>query len=176
MANILIVDDDEMILSAFTRVLRKYPWNITTVSSPIKALELCSQKQWNVLISDYKMPEMDGVKFLERAHGICPNALLMIMSANIDFDGLSEALNRANVHRFISKPWDDLILGRTINEAVVHQNLLAENTKLANMVRRQKRMLDQQKSELMRLESESPGITKVNWDEDGAIILDDSDY
>lgn len=175
MANILLVDDDELIISAFKRSLRKFEWTIDSYSNPLDALAATEKNQYNLLISDYMMPQMNGIDFLERAHHNVPSALLIIMSANIDLKGLTEALNRANVHRFIPKPWDDLLLGRMITEAIVHQNLVSENTRLANEVRRQKAVIDKQQQELYRLEQESPGITQVDFDEDGAIVLDEND-
>jgi DNA-binding NtrC family response regulator len=176
MANILVVDDDELIISAFRRTLRKFDWAIDSFTNPLDALAATEVKSYNLLISDYMMPQMNGIDFLAKAHQKAPDALLIIMSANIDLQGLTEALNRANIHRFIPKPWDDLLLGRMISEALTHQNLLSENARLANEVRRQKAIIDKQQQELARLEQESPGITQVEFDEDGAIVLDENDY
>jgi len=175
MSKLMVVDDDQGILRAFKRTLRKSDFKITTFDSPLKAIEASKEDIWDVVISDYKMPEMDGIQFLESVQKHLPHALLIIMSANIDLTALAEALNRANIHRFITKPWDDLLLGRTINEAVNHQKLLFENQKLADEVRMQKKVIDKQQSELQRLEQESPGITQVEFDEDGAIVLGDFD-
>jgi DNA-binding NtrC family response regulator len=176
MAQILLVDDDELIISAFRRTLRKFNWTIDAFSNPLDALAATETNHYNLLISDYMMPQMNGIDFLEQAHRNVPDALLIIMSANIDLQGLTDALNRANVHRFIPKPWDDLLLGRMITEAITHQNLVSENARLANEVRRQKAIIDKQQQELARLEQESPGITQVEFDEDGAIVLDENDY
>ncbi|WP_144395139.1 response regulator [Pleionea sediminis] len=174
MTKILIVDDDEMILSAFHRSVRKYGWQIETLSSPVEALKRTNE-HWNIIISDYKMPEMDGIKFLERAKLNAPNALLIIMSANIDLNGLADALNRVHIHKFIPKPWDDILLAQALIEAVAHQQLLESNQNLANQVREQQRIINKQQDELSKLEKDSPGITHVRRDDAGAIYLDDDD-
>lgn len=172
MSNILVVDDEQSILNSFKRTLKKFDWNIHTNSNPLATLADSGKSKWDVIISDYKMPGLNGIEFLKQISIENPDAILIIMSANIDLETLTVALNEANIHRFIPKPWDNLVLGRTISEALSHQKLLRENKLLADQVRNQKSIIDKHEKELLRLEKESPGITKVEFDEDGAIQLD----
>ncbi len=175
MEKILVIDDDDFILSAFKRTLKKQPWQIDTYNTPAAALEASRNGHWELIITDYRMPKMDGIELLQNISPLQPQAIKIIMSANIDLEGLSEALNRASVHRFITKPWDDTILVTTIKESLQYQQLLAENKRLADEIRIQKKLIDHQQAELQRLETESPGITQVNWDDDGSIILSEDD-
>jgi response regulator RpfG family c-di-GMP phosphodiesterase len=130
---------------------------------------------FDIIISDYRMPEMDGVAFLKAMREIQPDAVRFILSGFADLGGLIGAINEARIHRFISKPWDDYALIADIRQALEFRNLQIENQRLADQVRHQQGLISQQELELARLEAESPGITKVRRRADGGILLEEDD-
>jgi len=173
---IIILDDEEGVLKALKRSLRNYGWHLLTFTDPEAALNVAATQEIDLVISDYRMPAMDGVTFLKELMAIQPDSFRIILSGQADMDGVLAAINQAEIYRFITKPWNDSELAFTIEQALTYRRLLLENRRLADLVRKQQVQLDYQKTELDRLEIESPGITRVEFDADGAIVLDDGDY
>jgi len=179
MARILLVDDEPNVLRSLKRVLR-LPGPpvlaleaIETFESPLSALERLRDFAFDLILSDYRMPEMDGVAFLSASRQIQPDAARLILSAQADLKGLIGAINEAGIHRFIMKPWDDVDLRVALAEALEHRELLLENRRLADEVRLARGLISRRELELRRLEEESPGITKVKWGPDGSVLLED---
>ncbi len=175
MKRVMIVDDEQGVLNALKRSLRSEGWALMTFSSPEEALNVAASETIDLVISDYRMPQMDGVAFLKAFKAIQPDSFRIILSGQADMAAVLHAINEAEIYRFITKPWDDAELKMTIDKALNHREILLENRRLADLVRQQKVQLDYQKVELDRLETECPGITQVNWDSDGSIILSEAD-
>jgi DNA-binding NtrC family response regulator len=173
MIRIQLVDDEPHILSALKRLLRSEAWHVDTFSSPEEALQALQANDYAVIVSDYQMPSMDGVTYLRFAKQRQPDALRMVLSAHGDRHSMMQAINHAEIYRFLSKPWEDYEIKTAIKAAVDLYNLKIENRDLMNEVRAQQNVLEKQKNELMRLESEHPGITRVTRDADGSVLLDD---
>lgn len=172
MTTIAFIDDEINILSSIKRLLRHQGWDILTFSSPeVAVTELSGRQDIEIIVSDYRMPVMDGVETLNILKKGCPNALRMILSGHADLQGVLLAVNQAEIYRFITKPWVDEDFIVTLEKAVQYQNLMQDNLRLSEMVRQQQGKINRQQSELRRLESESPGLTKVNWDDDGSIDI-----
>ena len=180
MANLLIVDDEPNVLNALRRmcqnnaILPAIPdLSVTIFTSPVQALDYVSLHKVDLVLSDYRMPEMDGAVFLTRVREVQPDAARIILSACTDMDGIIRAINHAGIFRFVSKPWSDHDLKAAIIEVLAHRSLLLENRRLADEVRSQRGVISRQQLELERLEAESPGITRVHWSEDGGVLLQD---
>lgn len=171
---ILLVDDEPNILKALTRVLKHYA--ITTASSGQEALILADATEFDIVISDYRMPEMDGITFLEKFMALQPDAIRIIVTGYADLDAAQNAINTLGVFRFINKPWNNLEIIHAVEKGLELKWILQENKQLADQVRQQQARLNEQDAILKALEAEEPGITKVNWAPDGSIILDESDY
>ena len=180
MSSLLIVDDEPNVLSALRRlcqnaaILPAIPDPaIVVFTSPAEALDHVDNNPVDLVISDYRMPDMDGATFLARVRERQPDTARIIMSACSDIDGIVRAVNHAGIFRFVSKPWSDPDLKAAILEVLAHRSLLLENRRLADEVRGQRDLITRQKLELERLERESPGITKVRWTEDGGVLLEE---
>ena len=180
MANLLIVDDEPNVLSALRRMCQNSAIapaipdpSITTFTSPLQALSYVTNHRVDLVISDYRMPDMDGAVFLTRVREVQPDAARIILSACTDMDGIIRAINHAGIFRFVSKPWSDHDLKTAIIDVLAHRSLILENRRLADEVRSQRGVISRQQLELERLEIESPGITQVRWSEDGGVLLQD---
>lgn len=181
MSRILIVDDEEAILKALHRLLRIAPCTygnrnftlvVDTCASPLAALELLGQTDYDLIISDYRMPGMDGVEFLKAAKAIQPDAARLILSGYADLNALLRAVNEVGIERFVGKPWNDYELMSAIAQSLAHHELLLENRQLADLVRLEMGDKTPEQLEFERLEAMEPGITEVNWGPDGSVLLD----
>lgn len=184
MHRIMLVDDEQNILSALRRLFvspslqdtGSPKFQVETFTSPQQALRRAEDGVvFDLVISDYRMPEMDGVAFLKAFRQIQPHAERLILSGYADLEALVGAINEAQIFRFISKPWHDYELKAAVAQALAHRNLLRDNQQLADQVRLQVGVISKQEMALRRLEEESPGITKVHWGEDGSVIFDETE-
>ena len=181
MSRILIVDDEESILKSLQRVLRVAPCTfgtktfrleVRTFSSPLLALEAAREEDFDLFISDYRMPVMDGIEFLKAAKAIQPDAARLILSGYADLNALLRAVNEVGIERFIGKPWNEFELMSAIAQILAHRELLLENRQLANLVRLEMGDVTPEQLEAERLEQIEPGITEVNWGPDGSVLID----
>jgi two-component system, probable response regulator PhcQ len=179
MAKLLIVDDEPNVLNALRRMCLNHDQapaipdpDVTTFISPMEALAYLRDHPVDLVISDFRMPEMDGALFLTKARALQPHTARIIISAYTDIDGIMRAINDAGIFQFVSKPWSDHALKTTIVQVLGYRALQMENQQLADEVRRQRGLISKQQQELDRLELESPGITRVRWSEDGGVMLE----
>jgi len=173
MTQILMVDDEENILRALRRSLAPEGYHIEDFTDPRAALARAEAAPFDLFLSDYRMPHMDGVTFLSRIKASHPDAARLIISGQADLEGLLAAINEAEIQRFISKPWENYDLRTTIRQALSHRATVLENRMLADQVRRQQTQLNEQARMLDRLEKEFPGISSVRRTADGAVVLDE---
>jgi two-component system, probable response regulator PhcQ len=163
---ILLVDDEPGILSALRRVFATArpedvggePIAVEAFDDPEAALARAGEQPFDLVISDYRMPKLSGVEFLERLIEIQPACARLILSAYTDLDGLVGAINRARISRFLSKPWHDVELKLAVRQALEWRALQRENARLADLVRVQRGELTRAQMELKRLEEQFPGL------------------
>ncbi len=134
---VLIVDDDELILKALARILESAGFEPRCYLGPDEALAAIERDAPVVVISDYMMPDMDGVTFLKQARLRCPGAVRILCTAAEDFRVALQAVNSGEVFRIISKPWHQQELLATVNQAAEAARLRRENERLTNEVQRQ---------------------------------------
>ena len=162
---ILIVDDEEMILKSIFRVLRNDNYQILTAQSGGEGFAVLKQYDVHLVISDQKMPGMNGLDFLKRVKIDYPQILTIMLTGHAELEIAMEAINEAGVYKFILKPWNDDDLKVTVRRALEALELICERDSLLQQVKVQDAFLQD-------LEKEFPGISKVERDEDGYIILD----
>jgi two-component system probable response regulator PhcQ len=176
MRRFLLVDDEINILQALQRTLRQKirdeEFLMELYTDPRQALQRISEVAFDFVISDFHMPHMNGVDFLERVREVQPDAVRLMLSASSDFDTIVNAINRAEVFRYISKPWTATELEEIIRLSLERRDKVLEDRCLADEVRVQRGALTAQELEVRRLEEEEPGITKVHWGPDGSVMLD----
>lgn len=183
MQRMLIVDDDEDILKALRRLFSLTPCTVGEQTfrlavdvfvSPQLALEKARQTAYALVISDYRMPTMNGVQFLKAFRQIQPEVPRLILSGYADLNGLIEAINEAGISRFIAKPWNDYELVASVGQVLALHQLTQENQRLADQARLAQGTISAEELERKRLEAVEPGITKVHWGPDGSVLLDPS--
>lgn len=134
---VLFVDDEANILASIQRLLRKEAYQFRSTTSPIDALRLVAEEEFAVVVSDHRMPEMEGTRFLEQVKEISPRSVRILLTGYADLNSTIDAINRGSVYRFISKPWSDQELLAIIHQAVSHFNLVGENRRLDELTIKQ---------------------------------------
>lgn len=176
MRRVLILDDEVHVLAALQRLLRQaFPpdsLRVEAFSEPEEAIMRCGEMAFDVVMSDYRMPGLNGADVLHLVKGLQPDAVRLVLSASTDFSEIMNAVNRAEVFRYVAKPWDTDELIRIFEAAFARHDELAGARRLADESRASRGELTPQELEARRLEAEDPGITQVNWDKDGGIRLD----
>ena len=127
--NILIVDDEPAITQSLKRSLRD-EYEVFTANSAAEALEVMRVNEIAVIITDQRMPDMQGVDFLVAARAIQPNSLSVLLSGYSDVQALIGALNIKTVRGFIPKPWDNQALLEKISDAAKEYRVVFKNPKL----------------------------------------------
>ena len=135
---LLLVDDEESITKALTRMFRREGYEIYTASSGQKGLEVLKEdkKPFSLIISDQRMPGMTGAQFLEKAKKIFPNAMRILLTGYSDMDAIVDAINKGEIHRYLTKPWNDNDLLIQIRHAIEQYELTLENKRLLALTRR----------------------------------------
>jgi len=133
---ILFVDDDTNILAAHRRQFHK-KFNVVTVDSGNKGIDvLKEQGPIAVVVSDYRMPEMNGVQFLSTVRQIMPDTVRILLTGQADMQASIDAINEGNIFRFLSKPCSTEVLTKSLNAAVEQYRLItAERELLENTLR-----------------------------------------
>lgn len=181
MYRIMLVDDEPNILSALRRALAKLTPDeldgerpiVEPFSSGDEALKRASEARFDLVISDFRMPEMDGLEFLKLMIDRQPTIARIVLSGYTDLDSVVAAVNEVQIFRYMSKPWNDAELRLIVRQALGQRALMLENERLANLVRAQQRALSRHEQELQRLERECPGITQLEVDDNGGITIED---
>lgn len=173
-AHILIVDDEESIRSALRRVLRR-DYQLSFASSAAEALERLRQERPDVILSDHLMPEMTGLELLKRCRLLYPHMGRVVLTGQAEMSMVISAINEGSVFRFLTKPWDEDELKLTIHLAVEHARTLSETHTASAESARQDDVTQTGDQELTHLEAAHPGLTSVQRDSDGAILIDDAE-
>jgi response regulator RpfG family c-di-GMP phosphodiesterase len=129
---ILFVDDDENILSGYNRNLRA-KFSVVTNSNAIEALELIKTAEaFSVIVSDFKMPSMDGITFLSWVKEISPDSVRIILTGFADINNAINAVNEGNVFRFLTKPISHENLISSLNAGIEQYKLVTAEKELLN--------------------------------------------
>jgi response regulator RpfG family c-di-GMP phosphodiesterase len=162
---VILIDDEPGVLRALERVLRREPFEVTTTTSPSELLHTLRSQEFAVIVSDQRMPDIQGTELLEQSRSIAPHAVRITLTGYADKDAAIDAINRGSVSRFLTKPWDDDVLRREIRDAVDSYNLRAENRRLLDLTQRQNAELREINENLeARVAGRTAEITRLNQD------------
>lgn len=140
---LLFVDDEESITKALRRLFRKEEYDIYTAASGQEGLDRLREvgKPFSLIISDQRMPEMNGAEFLEKAKGIFPQAIRILLTGYSDMDAMVDAINKGGIHRYFTKPWNDDDLLLQVRQSLEQYELVLENRRLLVLTRKQNKEL-----------------------------------
>lgn len=131
---ILVVDDEPDILFSLQALLR-HDFEVHTASSGAEALEVLRQSPVHLIVSDQRMPAMSGAEFLCRAKCECPRAVRVIFTGYADLKAVIDAVNRGEIYRYLTKPWDPDDLVAVLKEACRRYDADSERDRLLSDVR-----------------------------------------
>ncbi len=147
---VLLVDDEENILRSLKRVLRRGDWEIETARDGAEALEVFLRFRPHVVISDFRMPGMTGVELLARVKEQAPQVQRIMLTGHADQQAIEDAINRAEVFRFLTKPWNDAQLVSMVKSAFEQHGLLEENQRLFQLAHEKAEALESLNADLER--------------------------
>nr|WP_281432332.1 HD domain-containing phosphohydrolase [Desulfatitalea alkaliphila] len=147
---LLLVDDEISITRALQRLFRKEGYRILTAQSGPEALEVLGRQEppVSMIISDQRMPVMNGAQFLEQAKDLQPRAIRYLLTGYSDLEAVIQAVNRGEIHRYLSKPWNDEDLLLQVRQSLEHFELLSENQRLTELTIAQNQQLSRLNQEL----------------------------
>jgi len=125
--NILLVDDEEMVLDSLQQLIElETDYIVHTSANPLNALELLEKNEIDVIITDYLMPEMNGIEFLIEAKKMISNSTLIMLTGYADKENAIRAINEVGIYQYIEKPWDNEDFLIHVKNAVERVDLLGE--------------------------------------------------
>lgn len=127
---ILCVDDEPNVLNALKRLFLDENYTTLTASSAREGLGVLEQEEVQIVVSDYRMPEMNGVEFLREVYKRWPGTVRIVLSGYADASATVEAINEGHIYKFVPKPWNDDDLLVTIKNAIERYTLYALNREL----------------------------------------------
>lgn len=144
---ILLVDDEEAILSSLRRLFRQDGYQIDAMTQPMQALSLVTSNNYDLVISDMRMPEMDGAAFLQAVATYSPNTMRLLLTGYADQEATVRAINLGRIHGYLRKPWDNQQLREQVSKCLTSK---AES--------------DKQRTMTYKLQKLSLGLTRTNRD------------
>lgn len=127
---ILLVDDEPNVLRALQRVFRQENYQVVTAGNGQEALDLLRRETFQLMISDYMMPVMNGGELLRQAKALHPDLIRIMLTGHADTGAVMAAINEGAVYKFILKPWDDDDLRVTVALALEQYELIGKNKAL----------------------------------------------
>lgn len=163
---VLFVDDEKHVVDALAKNLRKEPYNIITSTDPLAALEIIKERDIALVVADYMMPGLNGIAFLLKVKELSPLTMRLILTGHKDFDMAITAINKGEVYRFITKPTDSAEMRISLKQALDYRKIVKENIRLKEEVKKNSEYINS-------MEKAYPGITQIEKDDSGAIIISD---
>jgi sigma-B regulation protein RsbU (phosphoserine phosphatase) len=147
--SILYIDDEEQNLTSFKSTFRR-DYRIHVAASGEQALEIMENHNIQLVITDQRMPDMTGIDFLEKIVPLYPDCMRMIMTGYSDMEAVIQAINKGNIYRYISKPWNREDLKISIDSALEVYNLKWQNKHLIDNLKEANQTLEQKVMERTR--------------------------
>ena len=136
--SILLIDDEEAILDIMTMTLADEGYDLHTAGSAEEGLKILKESpNFSLIISDQLMPGMTGVQFFAKARNICPDAMRVLLTGYTDTDAIIDAINSGGIHLYLTKPWRKNELLHTIRQMLTKAELVIENRRLDELVKKQ---------------------------------------
>ncbi|RJQ52423.1 MAG: response regulator [Nitrospiraceae bacterium] len=137
--NILIVDDERGVLSSLKRELADEPYNVLCAGGGNEALKILSENPCKVIVTDVKMPGMDGFELLAGIKESYPGVIRVVLSGHSDVRLILDIVNKGGIDRYLTKPWDIADVKATIRQCIELFDLRQEVYELRKMIKQQGR-------------------------------------
>lgn len=182
MANIVVVDDEKMVTSAFKTLFKVEGFNDAHLfNSPKDALDYLKSETPDLIISDFIMPEMNGLEFLREAKKLHSDVSMILLTGYADKENAIKAINEIGLYKYIEKPWDNDDLIMNIKNAVERSHLIENlntkikeleilNNKLDNYSKNLEKIVEDRTKDLSIANNKLSGI--INNCADGIVIID----
>jgi two-component system, NtrC family, sensor kinase len=148
---ILFVDDEQNVLNAINRAFIDEDYKIVTATSGQEGLEYLKEDIFQVVVSDYRMPGLNGIEFLRKVYNNWPETVRIVLSGYADVATIVEALNEGQIYKFIPKPWNDNDLKITISNALERYFLYKRNMELTKELSKKNEDLENLNMQLNKL-------------------------
>jgi response regulator RpfG family c-di-GMP phosphodiesterase len=159
---VLCVDDEPNILSALKRALRG-GCRVLTAGSGAQAIEVLQSERVDLIISDMRMPGMDGAQLLEHAHRHWPQTVRILLTGYADMAATVAAINRGRIFRYINKPWDDGELQMTVRQGLERLTLERDKQRLEALTQTQNEQLSEINAQLeQRVQERTAEVTQAH--------------
>ncbi len=145
---VLFVDDEAHVLAALKRLLRKEAFRTFFAASAEEALDLLRREEIRLVVADERMPGVSGIELLQEVKRLYPRTVRVILSGYADVAAVVDAINKGEVYRFFSKPWNDDELKSSLRQCLEHWRILSQNRDLLETTDAQNRQLQQMNEQL----------------------------
>ncbi len=159
MAKILLTDDEEGLRLLLGRQLRRGGHDVVLACDGMEAAGLLAEQEFDLIVSDMKMPRLDGMGLLEKAKSIAPNTEFIILTGHGNLENAVEAFKTGNVFDYLLKPLDDITeLNAVVDRAIERRHLKTENDRLVGELQAKVSDLEHARARLAHL-AERDGLT-----------------
>ena len=181
-AQIILVDDEKMVTSAFRTLLKVEGYkNINCFNNPEEALEFLKENSPDIIVSDFLMPQMNGLEFLTQAKTMYPEVSMILLTGYADKENAIKAINDIGLYKYIEKPWDNDDLLMNLRNGIERSHLLSDlRAKIAELEDAKKqleiystdleKLVAERTKDLLIANNKLSGI--INYCADGIIIID----
>jgi len=145
---ILFVDDEQNILSSLRRLFRSEGYEVFLATSGREGLAVLEREPIDLVVSDMRMPEMDGAAFLKQVATRWPDVIRILLTGYADITSTIAAINEGHIYRYLSKPWEDNDIKLSVRHALERKFLERERARLAELTQRQNEELKELNSHL----------------------------
>ncbi len=142
-ANLLFVDDEPNVLKSLNRLFRSADYNIHLAENGLAGIEILKNQAIDLIISDMRMPQMDGAEFLTQAAENWPDAVRILLTGYSDISSTIAAVNNGKIYSYCTKPWEETELKSLVKNALEQKWLREERQQLFEIVNRQNRELSE---------------------------------
>ncbi|MBV8760597.1 MAG: response regulator [Deltaproteobacteria bacterium] len=161
---VVCVDDDPAVARALARAMRGEHLLPMATTEPAEALEWVLAHDVAVLVSDYNMPEMNGVQLAARVRELRPSTVRILVTGSLDLDTAMASINQGEVFRFVPKPFDVAHVARVIRDGVEQHRALAQ-------VAAEREKVERRQRERATLEARWQSLTTPARAHDGAYLI-----
>ncbi|MFO7791797.1 MAG: response regulator [Candidatus Saliniplasma sp.] len=169
--DILLVDDELEVLNVLETVIEntdKFDCDIDTAESGEEALDILKEKDFNLVLADHKMPGITGVELLTKVKDMYPNTVRILITGYSDVGIARDAINEAEVHHYLEKPWDNEMIVKTVYRELTRmaERESAEVTEVEDVVDAMK-FIREFRNNLKSISDSHPGIVSIPKESQG---------